>query len=268
MERYEMKLMKNKKECYEFVKNYHYTKMIGAGSKYCFGLYENDILIGVGLWRQPNGRLTYKLFSEFGLSDNSSILDLTRLCLIDDTLKNTESFFLSKMIKYIKKIDNDIHFLITYADYNQGHSGVIYRASNWVPFGSGGDSRKVYDIDKEGKLSLTSSRWLNKKKNKTITFKIKKKFRFVYPLKMKRNKYLKLMGDKIDIWKSIHSKLKKEYDNEDNFSMKEGKKYLCSFCNQIYLEEELEECEYCNKIGCNECISFDDDNNYLCDKCL
>ncbi len=174
MERYEMKLVENKKECYDFVKKYHYTKMVGAGSKYCFGLFRDNILIGVGLWREPNGRLTYKLFSEFKLEKNSSILDLTRLCLIDDTLKNTESFFLSQMIKWIKNNDKDIHFLITYADYNQGHSGVIYRASNWIPFGTGGDGRKVYDINDEGKLSLTSSRWLKDKKNKTITLKIKK----------------------------------------------------------------------------------------------
>jgi hypothetical protein len=268
MDKYEIKLIHNKKECYDFVKEYHYTKMVGAGSKYCFGLFENDILIGVGLWRQPNGRLTYKLFDPFDLKDNSSILDLTRLCLIDDTRKNTESFFLSKMIKWIKTNDKDIDFLITYADYNQGHSGVIYRASNWIPFGTGGDNRKVYNVDEDGRLSLTSSRWLKDKKNKTITLKIKKKFRFVFPLKIKRKKYLKIIGDKINTWILLHSKLKEEYDNEKNFSLKEGIKYLCRFCNKIYDEEDNEECEFCNHLGCNNCIIYDDENNYLCEKCI
>jgi hypothetical protein len=228
-----IELNKNKKECYSFVENNHYTKSYGAGSKYCFSLIYNNEIVGVGLWRTPNGRLTFKLFPN--LSNNKRILDLTRLVLKENMPKNSESYFLSRMIKYIKINDMDIDYLITYADYNQGHCGIIYKASNWIPFGVGGDSRKSYHIKDNGKLELTSSRWLCKyDKDKIKIIKIKPKFRYFYPLRIKRKKIVGLM----DINKYIleHKKLEEEYLNCNDFIYKEivgQDKYVCLKCKEF-----------------------------------
>lgn len=270
---YNIELIKDKKEkkiCYDFVKNNHYTKMVGAGSNLCFGLYENKKLIGVGLWREPNGRLTYKLFDVFNCNyeNNKKILDLTRLVLIDETRKNTESYFLGWMIKYIKnklKID----YLITYADFNQGHNGIIYKASNWMSFGLGGDSRKVYKINEDGTCKLTSSRWIHLKKDKVIIIKIQKKFRYIYPLNIKRKKFIKNYKNILDNFKKEHEDLEKEYKkyDKDDFSLKEiENKCYCFLCKKFYDLEEKEECEFCNKICCNKCVIYNGDN-YLCDRC-
>ena len=243
MDRYTFKLVEDKlgkKLCYDFVKTHHYTKMVGAGSKYCFGLYEGETLIGVGLWRTPNGRLTYRLFDKLGVSDNSPILDLTRLCLIDETRKNTESYFLSLMIKHIQQNNKSIRFLITYADFNQGHNGTIYRASNWMEFGVGGDTKKSYNVLEGGRLELTSSRWLKTRKCKTISIPINKKFRYFYPLNVKRNKILKLLKDDVILFKKQHKDLEEKYRNTQEFNLKDGSvKYWCETCKCIYTE-------YCN----------------------
>jgi len=233
---------KQKEECYDFVRKNHYTKSIGSGCKLCFGLYENENLIGVGLWRTPNGRLTYKLFEKLNVENNKKILDLTRLCCIDETRKNTESFFLGKMIKYIKNNNKDIDFLITYADFNQGHSGIIYKASNWINFGTGGDTRKVYNILENGKLELSSSRWMKDKKN-ILTLKINKKFRFFYPLRIKRKKILKIFNEELQKYEVEHKKLQEQYEKTNNFNLKEtDEKYYCKNCKNIF-----------NKIcNCNE----------------
>ena len=57
-------------------------------------------------------------------------LDLRRLACIDKTAPNTESYFLSKIIWYLKK-NTDCRRLITFADKTVGHKGTIYKAANF-----------------------------------------------------------------------------------------------------------------------------------------
>ena len=177
-------------ECRKFVEDNHYTKNYGRGGRFYFSLWYENELCGVSIWRQPNGRLTYKMFD--GETDNSRILDLTRMVLREDMPKNTESYFLSRNIRYIKQKILDIHYLITYADKNQEHTGIIYRASNWRKFGIGGDSSEIYYLEDDGTETLKSSRWIShlKKRNeyeqikdRIIKKKVKGKFRFYYPLR-------------------------------------------------------------------------------------
>lgn len=184
-----IKVNENIKDCKEFCCKTHYTKSTGAGGQYYISLYYDNKLVGVSIWRTPNGRLTYKLFN---LDSNKTILDLTRFCLDDCMPKNTASYFLSRCIKYIKQNISNIDYLITYADTNEKHKGIIYRATNWLPFGVGGDSIRVYKKLEDGSLFLSSSRWI---KNKNIDdfkiVKIEKKFRYCIPLKISRDEFIK-----------------------------------------------------------------------------
>ena len=227
-----IKVNKDLKDCREFVERIHYTKSYGAGGRLYFSLWFKDKMMGVGIWREPNGRLTYK---SFNLENNKPILDLTRFCLEDEMPQNTASWFLSRQIKYIRDNCLDIHFLITYADYNQEHKGIIYRATNWIPFGVGGDGRKVYDILDDGTLKLTSSRWLNKKdKDKIKKIKIKKKFRYTLPLRMKRKKFRKTYKDTLTKFDKLWVKLDKDFKVETSFKLKEVKnKKLCLTCKEF-----------------------------------
>ena len=50
--------------------------------------------------------------------------------MIDETPRNSESFFIAKTIKYLKK-HTEYRGIVSFADPNHGHSGIIYRASNF-----------------------------------------------------------------------------------------------------------------------------------------
>jgi hypothetical protein len=64
-------------------------------------------------------------------SDNESdVIELRRLCCIDDTPKNTESFFIGSTLRWLKK-NTDKKIVVSYADEEYGHTGIIYKASNF-----------------------------------------------------------------------------------------------------------------------------------------
>jgi hypothetical protein len=61
----------------------------------------------------------------------SDVIELRRLCCIDDTPKNTESYFIGWTLRWLKK--NTVHkTVVSYADKEYGHFGTIYKASNFV----------------------------------------------------------------------------------------------------------------------------------------
>ena len=58
------------------------------------------------------------------------VIELRRLCCIDQTPKNTESFFIAQSIRYLSK-RTPIKKIVSYADPTFGHNGTIYQASNF-----------------------------------------------------------------------------------------------------------------------------------------
>lgn len=115
-------------EIKEFIETWHYSKSInGIKSTHCFKLVDtqNNILGGAifGEFAMHN---QWKRFS----ANPNDVIELRRLCCIDDTPKNTESFFISKMLLWLKK-NSQIKTVVSYADAEYGHSGTIYKASNF-----------------------------------------------------------------------------------------------------------------------------------------
>lgn len=120
-----------------FVEKWHYSKNInGLRITYCFGLYYNEELIGVSIFGSP--AMTNQA-SKWNPSNPSKLLELRRLCCIDDTPKNTESYFIGKCLRWLKN-NSDIEVIISYADMTYNHQGTIYKASNFkhVGFTPGG----------------------------------------------------------------------------------------------------------------------------------
>jgi hypothetical protein len=68
-----------------------------------------------------------KLFPSLGVEDYRAI---GRLCAVEELPKNTESHFISKCIKHIKR-EYDWQVLFTWADGMLGKPGIIYQASNF-----------------------------------------------------------------------------------------------------------------------------------------
>lgn len=119
----------NRNDISEFIENNHYSGSInGCISDFCFGLYCGEgNLIGAMFFGRMAMANQYKRFSE----NESDVIELRRLCCIDDTPKNTESFFIGKALRLLKKVWSG-KVVVSYADKQYKHSGVIYRASNFT----------------------------------------------------------------------------------------------------------------------------------------
>lgn len=66
--------------------------------------------------------------------DWKKVLVLSRLVCTPDAPRNSPSFLLAQSVKAIRR-DGRFECLLTYADEWQGHTGAIYRASNWEYLG-------------------------------------------------------------------------------------------------------------------------------------
>ena len=120
-----MKLV-TRNEVEEFIVKWHYShKVNGVTSSYHFALYDNNSTIGCAMLGEPSAPHVCSLY---GTKDK--LVEIRRFCCIDKTLKNTESYFLSQILKWIKR-NTKIQMVIAYADPSAGHMGTIYKASNF-----------------------------------------------------------------------------------------------------------------------------------------
>lgn len=87
---------------------------------------KEEKLIGCMVFGQPVGRSAAESVSE--LIKVKEVFELTRLFIHDGYGKNIESYCLSRALKYIKRDFPRIKAIITYADGEQGHRGIIYQA--------------------------------------------------------------------------------------------------------------------------------------------
>lgn len=121
----------DRSEIEPFIERWHYSKSInGVRDSYCFKLMSDGIMIGAALFGALGMAGNWKRFGEF----ESDVLELRRLCCIDNTPKNTESFFIGRCLRWLKQ-NSDAKIVVSYADPNHGHVGTIYKASNFKSLG-------------------------------------------------------------------------------------------------------------------------------------
>jgi hypothetical protein len=128
-------------ETKDFIARWHYSKSSRSQQqKHVFKLVDkSDRLVGVAIYGKPMSRHHTK-----------ETLELRRLCLIDDTPRNTESFFIGKTLRWLGK-NTSYSQVISFADPNHGHQGTIYRASNFTYEGleNNGNPRIVQHGEKQ-----------------------------------------------------------------------------------------------------------------------
>ena len=127
-----------------FLKKWHYSDYVNIQTKHAFillreGNFGMPQIIGVCIYTRPAGPSAGQTYHP---SRPDKVLELRRLCLVDDTPKNAESYFIYKTIKWLQK-NTDWEYIISYADQNQGHKGVIYRASNFNYLGETSPSKSL-----------------------------------------------------------------------------------------------------------------------------
>ena len=129
----------SRSEVKEFIEGNHYSHSInGVKVSHCFGLYREDELIGAALYGETATRNQWRPYG----SSEQAVLELRRLVLIDDTPRNMESWFIGRMLKWLKQ-NTAVESVVSYADPNFGHAGVIYRASNFEFLGKTAPTKVV-----------------------------------------------------------------------------------------------------------------------------
>lgn len=98
-----------------------------APCSFAFGLFckESKNLIGVIIYGTPSSSSLRK--GVCGIEEKDNVIELTRLWIKDGTPKNTESFLIGNTIG---KVDKEI--IVSYAEIQQGHTGIVYQATNWI----------------------------------------------------------------------------------------------------------------------------------------
>ena len=129
----------------EFIRSNHYSRGCHNGPSPNYGLFENKSLIGCLMIATPCSENVRS--SVFGKVNKSKVRELHRLFIIDDTPKNTESWFISRCLKMIREDRPDLWGLISFADTTEGHSGAIYRASNAIYCGMTSPANFYIDVD-------------------------------------------------------------------------------------------------------------------------
>jgi hypothetical protein len=115
---------------YFVVKNHYSGRCNGCIADYSFALYDKDKMIGAAFFGRLAMANQWKRFSD----RPEGVLELRRLCCIDDTPKNTESYFIGKMLRWLKQ-NTKTSVIVSYADEEYGHKGTIYKASNFEYWG-------------------------------------------------------------------------------------------------------------------------------------
>ena len=127
-------------EVRDFIEHWHYSQNInGLISDYCFKLVDKEgAMVGAMIYGRIAMAGVWKKYAKH----EKELIKLRRLCCIDDTPKNTESFFIGGTLRWLKK-NTEIKKVISYADETYGHSGVIYKASNFKHIGMTSKGRVI-----------------------------------------------------------------------------------------------------------------------------
>tara|TARA_R100001244_G_scaffold25113_2_gene25381 strand:+ start:49279 stop:50553 length:1275 start_codon:yes stop_codon:yes gene_type:complete len=140
-------------EAISFMSKYHYLPRFRKNTRKTYGIFLKDILIGVTIFANPSYNTVCKRHN----LQNKQVLELVRL-IVDPRYQkhNLISFSLSRSIKLIKK-DPDICLLISFSDPHFGHTGTVYKASNWIEDGSTRPS--YYYEDDRGNIYHKKTMW-------------------------------------------------------------------------------------------------------------
>lgn len=129
--KYTFNVNPNQEKCKNFIKERHYTKSCPPAT-YFFSIEGNDNIIGVCMF----GRTAR---AGVQVPGSRIIIELSRLCIVDGSEPNTASAFISSCLNWLQENTN-IESVVTFADPTEGHTGAVYKACNFLPFGSTSES--------------------------------------------------------------------------------------------------------------------------------
>lgn len=112
-------------QTHEWLLKKHYAHRIPSIS-YSFGLYEDDLLIGVVTYGTPPSSSLRRGVAGDAWKDK--VIELNRLVVNDDAPKNSASYLVGRSLRLLPKPS----IIVSYADIAQHHIGYIYQATNFI----------------------------------------------------------------------------------------------------------------------------------------
>lgn len=202
---YEIKRI-DSKTAKNYIKEHHYSHGCHNGPSPCYGLFDNDSLIGCLMFATPCSENVRA--SVFGEEYKDWVTELHRLHIIDGTPKNTESWFISRCLKLLKQDKPMIRAVLSFSDLTEGHTGVIYKATNAYFVGT--TSKATFYMDSNNRLRHPRQCGVN------ISLEMAKEKGWKPIKRDSKNRYLYLLpNDKREKrWLIEHCKLFEKYNME------------------------------------------------------
>jgi hypothetical protein len=122
----------------QFVKQKHYSRRASiywAG----FGLEEDGHITGVAVYGQPSPPIQKHAFKD----RDFRLFELARV-VVQSKTRNAASFLVANSLQMLEPKPCAV---ISYADMEQNHCGIIYQATNWVYTGATKSHDKAYIVD-------------------------------------------------------------------------------------------------------------------------
>lgn len=117
---------------YQLISKHHYSRVMPKLTEVCYGGFseEGDLLAVLTLgWGVRPLHTIKKLFPSLTTKD---YWEIGKMCLVDELPRNSESYFISKIIKEVKKNYPEKKIIYTWADGIMGKPGYVYQASNFL----------------------------------------------------------------------------------------------------------------------------------------
>jgi len=133
----------------------HYSKTVAKGVLYHLGIFKKEHLYGIAQFGY--GIMPMHTCQWVSGTKKDEYLELNRLWISDILGKNTESFVIPMLLKFVREKNSKIKWIISFADGAMGKVGTIYQATNFIYTGF----RKDGGIwtTKEGKRMHSVSLW-------------------------------------------------------------------------------------------------------------
>lgn len=114
-----------------FITAHHYAKGAANTSVARHGLFRANQLVGVAIWMPPTRACAATVNPDW-----KRVLSLSRLAVAPSEPQNAASMLIGasvRRIRHMMRPDGTMRWvaLVTFADEFKGHTGAIYRATNW-----------------------------------------------------------------------------------------------------------------------------------------
>lgn len=130
------------KDARGYIALFHYSNMMVDSTKFTFGGFVDDKLIGICCFGMGSSQSQYK--AVIPDIQNGEHLELTRLWCLHEAPRNTESMLISRALKLLPP---QYKLILSYADSSHGHGGTIYQATNWYYLGTTKGCNRIVDAD-------------------------------------------------------------------------------------------------------------------------